>query len=84
MNNYIIVIIVVIIIIIFIKNSNNNILLKKKEKQISPYCPEVTLVGTGPGTFEFRTYLFNYLTRPNDLGYSDYFRIPECTRIPVF
>ena len=55
---------------IVIKNSNNNIYLKKKEKKIRD-CPKDTLFQTGfePATFEFHTYLPNYLTRPNDFGY---------------
>ena len=66
---------IIIITIILIKNSDDNILLKKKKKKrFFVYCPKVTLVGTGfePGTFEFPTYRSNYLTRPNDLGYTDY------------
>ena len=76
MNNYII---FIIITIILIKNSNNNILLKKKEKKrFYAHCPKVTSVETGfePGTFEFPTYQSNYLTCPNDLGYSDYLCMP--------
>ena len=71
---YPIVIIVIIITIIFVKNSNNKILLKKKKKKIFAFLPKVTLVGTGfeSGTVEFPTYLSNYVTRPNDLGCSDY------------
>ena len=68
-------IIVIIITIILIKNSNNNILFWKTEKKrFLAYCPKVTSVGTRfePAIFELPTYLFNYLTRPNDLGYSDY------------
>ena len=62
---------VVIITIILIKN-NNNIFTKKKK--FFAYCLKVTLVGTEfePGTVELPTYQFNYLTRPNDLGYSNY------------
>ena len=53
------------------KNSNNNILLKKGENKFRD-CPKETLFQTGfePATFEFPTYLPNYLTCPNDLGYS--------------
>ena len=55
---------------IFIKNSTNNIILKKKEKKNFRTVPD-TLFQTGfkPATFEFPTYLPNYLTRPKDLGY---------------
>ena len=55
---------------IVIKNSNNNILLKKREKKYQD-CLKDTLFQTGfePATFEFPTYLSNYLTRPNGLGY---------------
>ena len=55
---------------IVIQNSNNNILFKKKKKKFRD-CPKDTLFQTGlePATFEFPTYLPNYITRPNDLGY---------------
>ena len=69
-NNFIISVIIIIVIInIVIENSNNNILFKKKEKKIRDR-PKDTLFQTGfePATFEFPTYLPNYLTRPNDLG----------------
>ena len=54
---------------IVIKNSNNNILFKKRKKKFR-YCPKDKLFQSGfdPVTF-FPTYLPNYLTRPNDLGY---------------
>ena len=73
-NNFVVAVIIIIIIIIImnivIKNSNNNILLKKRGKKIR-HCPKDTLFQTGfePATFEFPTYLPNYLTCPNDLGY---------------
>ena len=56
---------------IVIKNSNNNILLKKRKQTISGLSQRHILFQTGfePATFEFPTYLPNYLTRPNDLGY---------------
>ena len=43
--------------------------LKKRKKKFRD-CPKVTLFQTGfkPATFEFPTYLLNYLTRLNDLG----------------
>ena len=55
---------------IVIKNSNNNMLLKKRKKKMFETVPD-TLFQTGfePATFEFPTYLPNYLTCPNDLGY---------------
>ena len=55
---------------IVIKNSSNNILLKKRKKKFRD-CPKDTLFQTGfePATCEFPTYLSNYLTCPNDLGY---------------
>ena len=64
------IILIIFIMNIVIKNSNNNILLKKKEKKTRD-CPKDTLFQTGfePATFEFPTYLPNYLTCPNDLGY---------------
>ena len=64
------VIIIIFIMNIVIKKSNNNILFKKKEKKIQD-SPKDTLFQTGFefATFEFLTYLPNYLTRPNDLGY---------------
>ena len=76
-NNFVIAVIIIIIIIIIIlyiviKNSNNNILFKKKEKEKFQDCPKDTLFQTEfePATFEFPTYVRNYLTRPNDLGYN--------------
>ena len=55
---------------IVINNSNNNILLKKRKKKFRD-CPKDTFFHTGfePATFEFPTYLPNYLTCPKDLGY---------------
>ena len=48
-------------------------LKKRKKKDFLPTV-RVTLVGTRfkPRTSEFHTYQSNYVTRPNDLGYSDY------------
>ena len=71
-NNFVVAVIIIPIFImnIVIKNRINNILLKKKEKKIRD-CPKDTLFQTGfePATFEFSTYLPNYRTCPNDLGY---------------
>ena len=55
---------------IVIKNSNNNMLLKKRKKKFRD-CSKDTLFQNGfePATFEFSTYLPNYLTCPNDLVY---------------
>ena len=56
---------------IVIKNSNNNILLKKTKTKISrlsqTHCSRLGL-NLRPSNF-LPTYLPNYLTRPNDLGY---------------
>ena len=56
---------------IVIKNSNNNMLLKKRKKKISrlsqTHCSRLGL-NLRPSSF-LPTYLPNYLTRPNDLGY---------------
>ena len=54
---------------IVIKNSNNNILLKKRKKNFETVPDTFFQTGFEPATFEFPTYLPNYLTRPNDLGY---------------
>ena len=54
---------------IVIKNSNNNILLKKRKKKFRSVPDTLFQTGFEPATFEFPTYLPNYLTRPNDLGY---------------
>ena len=71
-NNFVVAVIIIIIFIMntVIKNSNNNILLKKRKKKYRD-SPKDTLFQTGfkPATFEFPTYLPNYLTCPNDLGY---------------
>ena len=60
----------------------------KKKKISRLYCFKVTLVRAGfePGTFEFPTYSFyvTYLTRPNDLGYSDYLCIPVFLIVRVY
>ena len=63
--------IIICIMNILIKNSTNNILLKKRKKKFQD-CPKDTLFQTGfeSATFEFPTYLPNYLTPPKDLGYS--------------
>ena len=55
---------------IVIKNTNNNVLFFKKGKNIRD-CPKDTLFQTEfkPATFRFPTYLPNYLTGPDDLGY---------------
>ena len=55
---------------IVMKNIHNNILLKKRKKKFQD-CPKDTLfqIGFEPATFEFLSYLPNYQTRPNDLGY---------------
>ena len=57
---------------IVIKDSNNNILLKKKEKKISRLSQtHCSRLGSNLRLSSFLpTYLPNYLTRPNDLGYS--------------
>ena len=54
---------------IVIKNSNNNILLKKGKKNFETVPDTLFQTGFEPATFEFPTYLPNYLTRPNNLGY---------------
>ena len=67
---------------IIIENNNNNILLKKRKKKFRD-CPKDTLFQTGfeAATFEFPTYITNYLTRPITISairlfvYSDVF---EC------
>ena len=60
----------------FIIDNNN----QENTKRFSSYSPEVTLHGTGlePETFEFPTYIPNYLTRLNDLTLAiDYVCIPK-------
>ena len=55
---------------IVIKNSNNNILLKKRKKNSRPSQTHCSRLGLNlrPSSF-LPTYLPNYVTRPNDLGY---------------
>ena len=73
-NNYIIVNIVIITIILIKKVII--MYLKKEKKDFSPTFRKSLWSGLGLNLGLRVSYLSNYLTRPNDLGYSDYFCMP--------